>query len=211
MKPYFCLKPLKLERWGCFGLAYFGKVGIWHPISPNWSWWMQVETNPSGDSFLPPQKKTLQGSQAVFSENIITMHQLKMYWSVSGSRWGFAEISGSWRLYLLAVEAFINNSTQPTAQPLNFWTFWGLHVYVGKVKFKRIFQHTPGTHPRPLTNSLWRNSFHLGFCGCLGYATGVWWGPHRKKNMANLHQSSFLPSWNRPLKSRPSGKDLIFD
>ena len=179
---YFCLKPLKLERWGCFGLAYFGNGGN---LAPNFT---QLElVNASRNKpirwFLPsPQKKkTLQGSQAVFSENIITMHQLKMYWSVSGSRWGFAEISGSWRFYLLAVEAFINNSTQPTAQPLNFWKFWGLHVYVGKVKFKRIFQHTPGTHPRPLTNSLWRNSFHLGFCGCLGYATGVSWGSHMKK------------------------------
>lgn len=210
MKHYFCLKRLKLERWGCFWPCLFLKRREFCTQLELVR--MQVETNPSGDSFLPPpKKKTLQGSQAVFSENIITMHQLKMYWSVSGSRWGFAEISGSWRFYLLAVEAFINNSTQPTAQPLNFWKFWGLHVYVGKVKFKQIFQHTPGTHPRPLTNSLWRNSFHLGFCGCLGYATGVWWGPHRKKNMANLHQSSFLPSWNRPLKSRPSGKDLIFD
>ena len=36
----------------------------------------------------------------------------------------------------------------------------------------RIFQHTPGTYPRPRTNSLWRNSFHLGVWGGLGYAPG---------------------------------------
>ena len=43
----------------------------------------------------------------------------------------------------------------------------------------RIFQHTPGTYPRPPTNSLWRSSFHLGLRGCLGYAPGVCWGSLR--------------------------------
>ena len=41
--------------------------------------------------------------------------------------------------------------------------------------YLRIFQHTPGTYPRPPTNSLWRNSFHFGLWGCLGYAPGVCW------------------------------------
>ena len=41
------------------------------------------------------------------------------------------------------------------------------------------FQHTPGTYPRPRTNSLWRNSFHLGVWGGLGYAPGVCWGSLR--------------------------------
>ena len=202
-------------RWGWFNEALFlfetaetQKMRLFWPclfrkrwkIAPNWSWWMQVETDPSGDSFPPPKKKTsLQGSQAVFSENIITMHQLKMYWSVSGSRWGFAEISGSWRFYLLAVEAFINNSTQPTAQPLNFWKFWGLHVYVGKVKFKRIFQHTPGTHPRPQTN------FGDAWGMLQGYRGVPIWKKHGKPT------SKLFDSWNRLLKSRPSARDLIFD
>ena len=39
-----------------------------------------------------------------------------------------------------------------------------------------IFQHTPGTYPRPPTNSLWRNPFHLGVWGGLEYAARVCWG-----------------------------------
>ena len=39
-----------------------------------------------------------------------------------------------------------------------------------KAQFLRNFQHTPGTYPRPPTNSLGRSSFHLGLRGCLGYA-----------------------------------------
>ena len=39
----------------------------------------------------------------------------------------------------------------------------------------RTFQQTPGAYPKPPTNSLWRNSFHLGVWGCLGYAPGVCW------------------------------------
>ena len=47
----------------------------------------------------------------------------------------------------------------------------------------RIFQHTPGTYPRPPTNSLWRNSFHLRVWGSLGYAPGDVGVPlERKKN-----------------------------
>ena len=45
--------------------------------------------------------------------------------------------------------------------------------------FLRTLQHTPGTYPRPPTNSLWRNSFHLGVWGSLGYAPGVCWGSLR--------------------------------
>ena len=40
----------------------------------------------------------------------------------------------------------------------------------------RIFQHTPGTYPRPPINSLCRNSFHFGVLGWLGYAPRVCWG-----------------------------------
>ena len=40
----------------------------------------------------------------------------------------------------------------------------------------RIFQHTPGTYPRPPTNSLWTNPFHLGVWGGLDYAARVCWG-----------------------------------
>ena len=43
----------------------------------------------------------------------------------------------------------------------------------------RTFQQTPGAYPKPPTNSLWRNSFHLGVWGCLGYAPGVCWGSLR--------------------------------
>ena len=45
----------------------------------------------------------------------------------------------------------------------------------------RIFQHTPGTYPRPSTNSLCRDSFHLGVWGCLGYAPGLCRGSLRFK------------------------------
>ena len=43
----------------------------------------------------------------------------------------------------------------------------------------RTFQQTPGAYPKPPTNSLWRNSFHLGVWGFLGYAPGVCWGSVR--------------------------------
>ena len=43
----------------------------------------------------------------------------------------------------------------------------------------RFFQHTPGTYPRPPTKSLWRDSFHLGVWGFMGYAPGVCWGSLR--------------------------------
>ena len=36
-----------------------------------------------------------------------------------------------------------------------------------------------GTYPKPPTNSLRRNSFHLRGWGCLGYAVGVCWGSLR--------------------------------
>ena len=45
-----------------------------------------------------------------------------------------------------------------------------------KMKNLIIFQHTPGTYPRPPTNGLWRNSFHLGVYRFLGYAPRVCWG-----------------------------------
>ena len=48
----------------------------------------------------------------------------------------------------------------------------------------RTFQQTPGAYPKPPTNSLWRNSFHLAVWGCLGYAPGVCWGSLR--NMQTL-------------------------
>ena len=44
----------------------------------------------------------------------------------------------------------------------------------------RIFQHTPGTYPRPRTNSLCLGiPFNLGVWGGLGYAPGVCWGSLR--------------------------------
>ena len=45
----------------------------------------------------------------------------------------------------------------------------------------RIFQHTPGTYPRPSTTCLWSNSLHLRVWGCLGYAPGVCWASLRPK------------------------------
>ena len=54
-----------------------------------------------------------------------------------------------------------------------------LYTHVGIHYDPRIFQHTPGTYSRPRTNSLWRNSFHLGVWGGLGYAPGVCWGSFR--------------------------------
>ena len=47
-----------------------------------------------------------------------------------------------------------------------------LHTNVGIHYDPRIFQHTPGTYPRPRTNSLSRNSFHLGVWGGLGMLQG---------------------------------------
>ena len=44
---------------------------------------------------------------------------------------------------------------------------------------EKFFQHTPGAYPKPPTNSLWRNSFHLGIWGSLGYAPRVCWGSLR--------------------------------
>ena len=48
--------------------------------------------------------------------------------------------------------------------------------WVIDLAYLRIFQHTPGTYPRPPTNGLWRNSFHLGIYRFLGYAPRVCWG-----------------------------------
>ena len=65
------------------------------------------------------------------------------------------------------------------------WQLWGWRretVCLKKTSdgtILRIFQHTPGTYPRPPTNSLWRSSFHLGLRGCLGYAPRVCWGSLR--------------------------------
>ena len=62
---------------------------------------------------------------------------------------------------------------------------WGELLNFGRVHGRnismspRICQNTPGTYPRPRTNSLWRNSFHLGVWGGLGYAPGVCWGSLR--------------------------------
>ena len=46
------------------------------------------------------------------------------------------------------------------------WPAWSLAYN------QRIFQQTPGTYPRPPTNSLWRNSFHLGFGDAWGMLQG---------------------------------------
>ena len=69
---------------------------------------------------------------------------------------------------------------------------------VANCRFPRIFQHTPGTYPRPSTNSLWRNSFHLGVWGCLGYAPGVCWGSLRRLFFFTkqvIHHPSDLEFW----------------
>ena len=50
----------------------------------------------------------------------------------------------------------------------------------------RLFQHTPGTYPTPWTKTYWRNSFHLGGWGCLGYAPGVCWGSLREMAATNI-------------------------
>ena len=34
--------------------------------------------------------------------------------------------------------------------------------WIGTLNILRIFQHSPETYPRPQTNGLWRNCFHLG-------------------------------------------------
>ena len=68
----------------------------------------------------------------------------------------------------------------------------------------RIFQHTPGSYPKPST-SLWRNSFHLGVWACLGYAPGVCWGSLRSvvwefrwENTLNnwvIHPKKIMETW----------------
>ena len=47
-----------------------------------------------------------------------------------------------------------------------------------KELFLRIFQHTPGTYQNDPEHQqfMFRNSFHLGVWGGLGYAPGVCWG-----------------------------------
>ena len=39
---------------------------------------------------------------------------------------------------------------------------------VARLRFPRIFQHTPSTYPRPSSNSLWRISFSFGGLGMPG-------------------------------------------
>ena len=55
-------------------------------------------------------------------------------------------------------------------QAKHWWRIGDIYIYI-----LRTFQQTPGAYPKPPTNSLWRNSFHLGVWGCLGYAPGVCW------------------------------------
>ena len=52
---------------------------------------------------------------------------------------------------------------------------------------KRLFQHTPGTYPTPWTKTLWRNSFHLGIWGCLGYTPGVCFGILLRRVLGTQH------------------------
>ena len=68
--------------------------------------------------------------------------------------------------------------------------YGGFPVAKKKLLNPRICQHTPGTYPRPRTNSLWRNSFHLGVWGGVGYAPGVCWGSLRLKVLLLGHVDS---------------------
>ena len=44
------------------------------------------------------------------------------------------------------------------------------------VDIPRPYQQTPGAYPKPPNQQfMFRNSFHLGVWGCLGYAPGVCW------------------------------------
>ena len=70
-------------------------------------------------------------------------------------------------------------------------------------KYLRFFQHTPGTYPRPWINSLWRNSFHLGVCGCLGYAKQGFVGVLLESRIHEQHTKTRQPS--RSLRWRPNG------
>ena len=61
----------------------------------------------------------------------------------------------------------------------------------------RIFQHTPGTYPRPPTNGSRRKSPHSGVQGFLGYAPRVCWGFLRHqasgKELLNFLSEHFQP------------------
>ena len=95
------------------------------------------------------------------------------------------------------------------------WRTYFENIWTNATMNPRICQHTPGTNPRPRTNSLWRNSFHLGVWGGLGYAkqgyVGVlleWtikWNDHRLTIILQLTVSQS----NQPLISiGPSRNDI---
>ena len=70
---------------------------------------------------------------------------------------------------------------------INGMTVWPWICWWCDLLFWPEIQHTPGTYPRFPTNSLWRNSFHLGVWGCLGYATfGVCWNILRQFDSGNF-------------------------
>ena len=71
---------------------------------------------------------------------------------------------------------------------------WPNHEVGNGRNSPRPYQQTPGAYPKPPTNSLWRNSFHLGVWGCLGYAPGVCWVSLRNSLYQNLY-----PPWNNSL------------
>ena len=84
------------------------------------------------------------------------------------------EVIACWKITIngeLRVRTFGPQTNQPTLQFQEPPQKQGI--------YQRIFQHTPGTYPRPSTICLWRNSFHLRVWGCLGYAPGVCWGSLR--------------------------------
>ena len=70
----------------------------------------------------------------------------------------------------------------------------------------RIFQHTPGTYPRPPTNGLWRNSFHLGV---LRYAPRVCWDFLRKKRDQIEAWSPFPFPQDQKVTTRPRERTII--
>ena len=81
---------------------------------------------------------------------------LFMSWGIPSSQVPWSICRQKNRLLLWKIPQHIS----PEAQ----WKIWKGDLSTIPL-FLRIFQHTPGTYPRPPTNGLWRNSFYLGFIG----------------------------------------------
>ena len=61
----------------------------------------------------------------------------------------------------------------------HFGAWFCYHPFEMRSREQKHFSKRTPTYPRPRTNSLWRNSFHLRVWGGLGYAPGVCWGSLR--------------------------------